>query len=307
MDSIDTVNRAQDEVDWIAYLTLLKPITWFPPMWAMACGLISAGLTPQMAPGLFLLGIILAGPLLCGSSQIINDWCDRHVDAINQPERPIPSGRAPGKSAYWFAWIWSLFALAFSFALGVWVIVATLIGLFLSWAYSAPPLRLKRNGWWGNSAVAISYEGLAWVTGAAIALGGNLPSPPIMLIALLYSLGAHGIMTLNDFKSVEGDRMMQLASLPARLGEDKAARVACWFMAIPQVLVIALMINWQLSEYAAWIAAGLAAQLLAMRRLLNDPKTLAPWYNAVGVTLYVAGMMIAANALNALTPAVVGG
>ncbi len=296
-------NHRRREVDWIAYLTLLKPITWFPPMWAMACGLISAGLTPQMAPGQFLLGIILAGPLLCGASQIINDWCDRHVDAINQPERPIPSGRAPGRSAYWFAWIWSLFALAFSFSLGVWVTVATLIGLFLSWAYSAPPLRLKRNGWWGNSAVAISYEGLAWITGAAIALGGNLPSANIMIIALLYSVGAHGIMTLNDFKSVQGDRMMQLASLPARLGEARAARVACWFMALPQVLVIALLIDWQLTQFAGWIAAGLAAQLLAMRRLLSDPKKLAPWYNAVGVTLYVAGMMVAANAISALPQA----
>ena len=296
-------NHRRREVDWIAYLTLLKPITWFPPMWAMACGLISAGLTPQMAPGQFLLGIILAGPLLCGASQIINDWCDRHVDAINQPERPIPSGRAPGRSAYWFAWIWSLFALAFSFSLGVWVTVATLLGLFLSWAYSAPPLRLKRNGWWGNSAVAISYEGLAWITGAAIALGGNLPSANIMIIALLYSVGAHGIMTLNDFKSVQGDRMMQLASLPARLGEARAARVACWFMALPQVLVIALLIDWQLSQFAGWIAAGLAAQLLAMRRLLSDPKKLAPWYNAVGVTLYVAGMMVAANAISALPQA----
>jgi chlorophyll synthase len=303
MDSTDMANHRRREVDWIAYLTLLKPITWFPPMWAMACGLISAGLTPQMAPGQFLLGIILAGPLLCGASQIINDWCDRHVDAINQPERPIPSGRAPGRSAYWFAWIWSLFALAFSFSLGVWVTVATLIGLFLSWAYSAPPLRLKRNGWWGNSAVAISYEGLAWITGAAIALGGNLPSANIMIIALLYSVGAHGIMTLNDFKSVQGDRMMQLASLPARLGEARAARVACWFMALPQVLVIALLIDWQLTQFAGWIAAGLAAQLLAMRRLLSDPKKLAPWYNAVGVTLYVAGMMVAANAISALPQA----
>ena len=296
-------NHRRREVDWIAYLTLLKPITWFPPMWAMACGLISAGLTPQMAPGQFLLGIILAGPLLCGASQVINDWCDRHVDAINQPERPIPSGRAPGRSAYWFAWIWSLFALAFSFSLGVWVTVATLLGLFLSWAYSAPPLRLKRNGWWGNSAVAISYEGLAWITGAAIALGGNLPSANIMIIALLYSVGAHGIMTLNDFKSVQGDRMMQLASLPARLGEARAARVACWFMALPQVLVIALLIDWQLTQFAGWIAAGLAAQLLAMHRLLSDPKKLAPWYNAVGVTLYVAGMMVAANAISALPQA----
>ncbi|HNM26365.1 MAG TPA: efflux RND transporter permease subunit, partial [Saprospiraceae bacterium] len=43
----------------------------------------------------FLLGLVLAGPLLCGSSQVVNDWFDRHVDAINEPNRPIPSGRMP--------------------------------------------------------------------------------------------------------------------------------------------------------------------------------------------------------------------
>ena len=41
-----------------------------------------------------------------------------------------------------------------------------------------------------------------------------------LLLALLYSIGAHGIMTLNDFKSVEGDLKLGLASLPAQLGVD---------------------------------------------------------------------------------------
>ena len=40
----------------------------------------------------------------------------------------------------------------------------------------------------------------------------------------LYSVGAHGIMTLNDFKSVEGDRRMGIGSLPVRLGVERAAQ-----------------------------------------------------------------------------------
>ncbi|MFY8152167.1 MAG: bacteriochlorophyll/chlorophyll a synthase, partial [Hyphomicrobiales bacterium] len=69
--------------------------------------------------------------------------------------------------------------------LGSWVLIATCLGLFLAWAYSAPPLRLKRNGWLGNAACGFSYEGLAWVTGAAVMLGGALPPWPVLTLALL--------------------------------------------------------------------------------------------------------------------------
>ncbi|MFO0335517.1 MAG: bacteriochlorophyll/chlorophyll a synthase, partial [Pseudomonadota bacterium] len=71
-----------------AVVELLKPITWFPPMWALACGVISTGgaVAPRWAQ--VLAGIVLAGPLVCGTSQAVNDWFDRHVDAINEPHRP---------------------------------------------------------------------------------------------------------------------------------------------------------------------------------------------------------------------------
>jgi chlorophyll/bacteriochlorophyll a synthase len=36
--------------------------------------------------------MILAGPFLTGYTQTINDWYDREIDAINEPNRPIPSG-----------------------------------------------------------------------------------------------------------------------------------------------------------------------------------------------------------------------
>eukprot|EP01032_Pedospumella_encystans_P035667 gene35667-40347_t len=80
-----------------AVVQLLKPITWFPPMWAYACGAVASGaaLGERWIP--ITLGIVLAGPLLCGTSQAVNDWFDRHVDAINEPDRVIPSGRMPGQ------------------------------------------------------------------------------------------------------------------------------------------------------------------------------------------------------------------
>ncbi|NDD42939.1 MAG: bacteriochlorophyll/chlorophyll a synthase, partial [Rhodobacteraceae bacterium] len=92
-------------------LELLKPITWFPPMWAYACGVISSGVPIYDNLPLLFLGVILAGPIVCGMSQAANDWCDRHVDAINEPDRPIPSGRMPGRWGLWIALGMSAFAV----------------------------------------------------------------------------------------------------------------------------------------------------------------------------------------------------
>ena len=297
MEQSAPVNVAVGRASPGALLELLKPITWFPPMWAFLCGWVSAGPGIGLSSWSLLAGVALTGPLVCGASQIVNDWYDRDVDALNEPHRPIPSGRVPGKITFWFAVIWTLVAQTWALLLGPWVAIATCLGLALAWAYSAPPLRLKMNGWWGNSAVAISYEGLAWITGAAIVIGGDLPAQPILLIALLYSIGAHGIMTLNDFKSVEGDLTMGIRSLPAQLGPTRAARVACLFMLLPQLTVVLLLINWGLTPFALVVSVVVAAQLLAMRKLLRDPKQFAPWYNATGVSLYVLGMMAVAIGL----------
>jgi len=297
MEQSAPVNVAVGRASPGALLELLKPITWFPPMWAFLCGWVSAGPNAGLSTWSLLAGVALTGPLVCGASQIVNDWYDREVDALNEPHRPIPSGRVPGKTALWFAIIWTLVAQSWALLLGPWVAIATAIGLALAWAYSAPPLRLKMNGWWGNSAVAISYEGLAWITGAAIVIGGDLPAQPILLIALLYSIGAHGIMTLNDFKSVEGDLTMGIRSLPAQLGPTRAARVACLFMLLPQLIVILLLVRWGLMPFALAVSLVVVAQLLAMRKLLRDPKQFAPWYNATGVSLYVLGMMAVAIGL----------
>jgi chlorophyll synthase len=82
-----------------AVLELFKPITWFPPMWAFACGVVAASGRAPVVWSRVAIGVLVAGPLVCAASQAVNDWFDRHVDAINQPERPVPSGRMPGRWA----------------------------------------------------------------------------------------------------------------------------------------------------------------------------------------------------------------
>ena len=284
-----------------AVLELFKPITWFPPMWAFGCGLVSAGRPLAGHWAVAFVGVLLAGPLVCATSQAVNDWYDRHVDAINEPDRPIPSGRIPGHWGLAIACAWTLVSLCVAATLGRWVLVASCIGLALAWAYSAPPLRLKRNGWWGNAACGLCYEGLAWITGAAVLLDGTLPSGRVLLLALLYSAGAHGIMTLNDFKSVVGDRRMGIRSLPVALGTDGAARFACAVMAAPQIVVVSLLVSWGRPIHAAIVGALLLGQIALMARFIRRPVERALWYSGVGIPLYVSGMLASAFAVRFLS------
>ena len=290
--------RTLPRADLSAVLELLKPVTWFPPVWAFLCGALASGADWRW--GAVALGLLLAGPMVCATSQAVNDWFDRHVDAINEPKRPIPSGRLPGRMGLHIALLWSLASLLVGATLGLPGILATVLALMLAWAYSAPPLRLKANGWWGNLACGLSYETLPWITAGAVLLG-TLPGWPMLVVGLLYGLGAHGIMTLNDFKSITGDRRTGVDSLPVLLGPDRAARVALAIMAAAQLAVTAVLAGLGLWLAAAIVLALLGAQGLLMPRFLADPRAGAIRYSAAGVGLYVLGMLAAALALRGLS------
>ena len=195
---------------------------------------------------------------------------------------------------------WTLLSLLWAWGLGLWAFRAAALGLVLAWAYSAPPLRFKQNGWVGNAACALSYEGLAWLTGAAVMLGNQYPSKFIFVFALLYSFGAHGIMTLNDFKAIDGDRLMKVNSLPVLMGAKGAAWMASLIMMIAQWSVAVLLSHYGQST-SAWVVLLLSfCQLPLIYKFIKDPIGKALWVSAFGVPLYVSGMMVSAFALRNL-------
>jgi chlorophyll synthase len=298
MDRSTAVSSPQSFPTPGAVLELLKPITWFAPMWAFMCGVVSSGAPLADRWPLALAGIVLAGPAICATSQAVNDWFDRHVDAINEPTRPIPSGRIPGSWGLLIALAWTSLSLLLAWSLGPWVFGAAMLGMALAWAYSAPPLRLKQRGWWGPASVALCYEGLTWFTGASV-MKHALPDGRTIAVAALYSFGAIGIMVLNDFKAVEGDRQTGVLSVPVDLGVENAAWLACFIMAAPQVVVATLLLSWGQPFHAVAVGMSLIAQCLLMARLLSDPRKFAPWYNATGTSLYVLGMLVSGFALGA--------
>lgn len=277
-------------------IILIKPITWFPPMWAFLCGAVSSSNISLDTSYILLIGLILSGPIVCGMSQAINDWCDKEVDAINEPSRPIPSGKVPGSWGFWIAILMSIIGIVVSWFLGFWGFFATIIAISCAWAYSAEPLRLKRSGIIGPGIVALCYEGLPWFTGVAI-LTSQFPSINIILVAGFYAFGAFGIMVLNDFKAIEGDQKLGINSLPVTLGPRNAGLLSCFIMTLAQIAVISTFVQSKMYSIALVILILLCIQLVAMSKMLTNPKKLVPWYNGTGVLLYVIGMMISAIGL----------
>ena len=280
----------------ISLLELIKPVTWFPPMWAFLCGVVSVGALNNNNIILILSGLLLAGPLVCGMSQAVNDWCDRHVDAINQPERPIPSGRVSAGWGFFTGVIMSATSILFAYYLGSLIFFATIIGVLAAWLYSLEPIRLKRSAIFGPGVVAICYEGLPWFTGAAI-FTISLPNKEVLIVLSLYALGAHGIMTMNDFKATKGDKLLGINSLPVILGRKPATLVACLIMLFPQLIVISLFYFWGSLILALTLAVCVLLQSLSMIFLIRDPEKNTPFFNMTGVLLYIAGMMLSANGL----------
>jgi chlorophyll synthase len=176
---------------WKIRLQLTKPVTWIPLAAGVMCGAAASGnyhwiWNPLHDPNDrdMLLGVedaakglvtmILAGPFMEGYSQTINDWYDKDIDAINEPYRPIPSGVISEAQVWQQILFLALGSIGISFGVDVWaqhefptVLVCALIGTLVGYIYSAPPLRLKQNGWSGDVAIGLCYITLPWWCGHA--------------------------------------------------------------------------------------------------------------------------------------------
>jgi len=274
----------------------MKPVTWFAPAWAFLCGAVASGRLGWSVATIssLILGVLMAGPILTGLSQVVNDYCDREVDAINEPHRLIPSGQITLRHVYILTIVLTWVGCSIAIYLGRDVALYVGIGLICALSYSMKPLRGKRNGWVGNTLVAISYEGLAWLAGHAAfgALSGQS-----VAIALLYSLGAHGIMTVNDFKSIDGDTRMGIRSIPVQYGKVMAARLVVITMGLAQIGVIGLLLWWGNPIAAAVVGLLLAAQSIPNVRFIRDPEHNEVFFNATAIMLFVWGMLAAAIGL----------
>jgi chlorophyll/bacteriochlorophyll a synthase len=289
---------------WKIRLQLMKPITWIPLIWGVVCGAVSSGGFTWSLENVLISAacMLMSGPLLAGYTQTINDFYDREIDAINEPYRPIPSGAISIPQVTAQVWLLLLAGLAVAFALDRWaghefpIITALAIGgSFLSYIYSAPPLKLKQNGWLGNYALGASYIALPWWAGHA--LFGQL-NWTIVVLTLFYSLAGLGIAIVNDFKSVEGDRQLGLKSLPVMFGLTAATWICVLMIDVFQAGVAGYLISIHENLYAAILLLLVIPQITFQDMyFLRDPLKNDVKYQASAQPFLVLGMLVAALAL----------
>lgn len=289
---------------WQIRLQLMKAITWIPLMWGVICGAASSGKFVWSLEHVLIAAacMLMAGPLLTGYTQTINDYYDRDLDAINEPNRPIPSGAISLSQVVTQIWVLLLAGVAVSYGLDRWAghefptLTALAIGgSLLSYIYSAPPLKLKKNGWLGNYALGASYIALPWWAGHA--LFGEL-NPTVMILTLVYSMAGLGIAVVNDFKAVEGDRQLGLKSLPVMFGVTTAAWICVLMIDIFQGGVAAYLMSIRQNLYAVLLVLLIIPQItfqdmyFLRAPLENDVK-----YQASAQPFLVLGMLVTALAL----------
>jgi len=256
--------------------------------------------------------MLMSGPLLTGYTQTINDWYDREIDAINEPYRPIPSGKISESEVIAQIWVLLLGGCAVSVILDAWsghetpiIFGLTVFGSFISYIYSAPPLKLKQNGWAGNYALGSSYITLPWLAGQACF--GEFDWQ-IVVLTMLYSIGGLGIAIVNDFKSIEGDRALGLNSLPVAFGIDTAKYLCVGSIDLTQLGVAAYLYSIGEKPYAFTLLAFILPQIYGqVKFLLPDPINNDVKYQAVAQPFFVFGLLCAGLAIGHHNSPLTGG
>jgi chlorophyll/bacteriochlorophyll a synthase len=266
---------------WAIRRQLMKPITWIPLIWGVVCGAASSGHYTWSLENVLkaALCMLMSGPFLTGYTQTVNEYYDREIDAVNEPYRPIPSGAISLPQVITQMWFLLIGGIAISFILDKWaghefpmLTCLALGGSFVAYIYSAPPLKLKQNGWLGNYALGASY--------------------------IFYSLAGLGIAVVNDFKSVEGDARFGMKSIPVMFGIDKAAWVCVLMIDIFQAGIGVYLITIHQNLYAAIVLLLVVPQItfqdmyFLRNPLENDVK-----YQASAQPFLVLGMLVAGLAL----------
>jgi chlorophyll/bacteriochlorophyll a synthase len=289
---------------WAIRRQLMKPITWIPLIWGVVCGAASSGNYTWSIENVLkaALCMLMSGPFLTGYTQTVNEYYDREIDAVNEPYRPIPSGAISLPQVIVQVWVLFIGGIGISYFLDVWaghefpvMTCLALGGSFVAYIYSAPPLKLKQNGWLGNYALGASYIALPWWAGHA--LFGTL-NWTIVVLTLFYSLAGLGIAVVNDFKSVEGDAKFGMKSIPVMFGIDKAAWVCVIMIDTFQAGIGLYLMSIGQHLYGAIVLLLVVPQITFQDMyFLRDPLKNDVKYQASAQPFLVLGMLMAGLAL----------
>jgi len=226
------------------FITITRPINSFVAgLAAIVAYLIDTG---TVIPESLLLFFIVA--LITAAGNVINDFFDAEIDAINRPDRPIPSGAVSRGAARGFAVMLFLAGILVSFFTNSLCIGIAIFNVLLLIAYAA---KLKSTPLIGNIVVAYLSASIFLFGGALNGLDGLVRIIPIAAITFFAMLSRE---LLKDAEDVEGDRAGGADTVPIRIGIKKTSE----FALIATVLAVAasfIPYFW----WGAWYLGGIIA------------------------------------------------
>ncbi|MBN1279690.1 MAG: UbiA family prenyltransferase [Chlorobiaceae bacterium] len=262
-----------------AHIEILDPVTWISVSPCLAGGVMASGaMQSSLHDYLMLFALFLIyGPLGTGFSQSVNDYYDLELDRVNEPTRPIPSGRLTKQEALWN---WGI-VLAIAIILGAWlslhiggqrgwiICLCLFSGLSLGYIYSAPPLKLKKNIMLSAPAVGISYGVITWIS--ANAFFSDI-RPEALWMAGLNFFMATALIIMNDFKSREGDAKEGMKSLAVMIGPKNTFLVA--FVIIDMVFAVFAWLAWGWGFHILMyiLLVTLIINIVIQTKLYSDPQ-----------------------------------
>jgi len=198
------------------FLTLTRPVnSLVAGLAAIVAYLIDTG---TVIPESLLLFFIVA--LITAAGNVINDFFDAEIDAINRPDRPIPSGVVSRGAAWGFAVTLFLAGILVSLFTNPLCIGIAIFNAVLLIAYAA---KLKSTPLIGNIVVAYLSASIFLFGGALNGFEGLVRIIPIAAITFFAMVSRE---LLKDAEDVEGDRAGGADTVPIRIGIKKTSELA---------------------------------------------------------------------------------
>jgi geranylgeranylglycerol-phosphate geranylgeranyltransferase len=206
---------------FLDYFEIMRPINSIMVGISIIIGAVLTGGIGILDNLLVVVYSFLTGFSLAGASMAINDYFDRDIDIINEPDRPIPSGRLSPQNVLIFTAILSVIGLTLSWLISLAAFGLAVIAWVLMIAYS---IWGKRTGFLGNLMVSTCIS-LPFIYGGVLS-GEIISSLTFSLLAFLSNTGREITKGIVD---IEGDRVEGINTIAVVYGASRAAYVATIF------------------------------------------------------------------------------
>lgn len=276
------------------YLRLMRPINCLMMGFAVIVGAALANPNALDGKWQVLLYGFVTGFMLTAASMAINDYYDREIDAVNEPNRPIPSGVIKPKEALIFAF----FLTAIGFASAYLTSYACFFTALLAWAIFVTYTTVgKRSGLPGNFLVSACVA-IPFIYGSLV-VAGSVALNVLVFVSMVF-LSNTGREITKGIVDVQGDEARGVKTLAVRYGAGKAAWAAAIFYISAVILSPLPPLLMQISFWFIPIVAVTDFGLLASSVMLlwNHSRENARkiknavliWF-AVGLLAFLAGAL----------------